>query len=177
MNFFQILESGFVQREKLAVQQNLESAEARHKDEQSKLEKRLRDKLKAQPESSREKIKADHERKLSEAKKKFLREMEEIEAKQSKLSTSHLEELRNKLAAEKEFELKQQAERLNAKARREMETLRQRFNLIQKSGALERSPSASESELSLEVIKSFFTIWSRKLEVFGFRSLWQNKVM
>jgi hypothetical protein len=41
--------------------------------------------------------------------------------------------------------------RLNAKAKRELETLRQRFNLIQKSGALERSPSASESELSMEV--------------------------
>jgi hypothetical protein len=48
------------------------------------LEKRLRDKLKVQLENSREKIKADHERKLSEAKKKCLREIEEIEVKQSR---------------------------------------------------------------------------------------------
>ena len=46
--FLQILEAGYSQREKLSVQQSLESAEVRHKEELSKLEKRLRDKLKAQ---------------------------------------------------------------------------------------------------------------------------------
>ena len=104
-----------------------------------------------QLENSREKIKADHERKLSEAKKKFLREMEEIEAKQLRTSETCLEEMKRKLNEEKDVELKQQADKLNAKAKRELETLRQRFSLIQKSGALERSPSQSESELSFEV--------------------------
>ena len=107
----QILEAGFAQREKLSIQESLESAETKHKDELSKLEKRLRDKLKAQLENSREKIKADFERKLSESKKKLVREIEEVEAKQSKLSESSMEELRRKLTEEKEAELKVQADR------------------------------------------------------------------
>jgi hypothetical protein len=52
---------------------------------------------------------------------------------------------------EKEAELKSQADKLNAKAKRELEALRQRFRIMQSAGALERSPSASESELSMEV--------------------------
>lgn len=92
---------------------------------------------------------------MSEAKKKYLREIEEAEAKQSKTTESCLEELKKKLIEEKEIELKQQADKLTAKSKRDIETLRQRFSLIQKSGALERSPSQSESELSLEV-HSFF---------------------
>jgi hypothetical protein len=83
------------------VQQSVEAAEARLKEELSKQEKRLRDKLKVQLDNSREKIKADHERKLSEAKKKFLREIEEAEAKQSKQTEAALEELRRKLEYEK----------------------------------------------------------------------------
>ena len=52
---------------------------------------------------------------------------------------------------EKEAELKSQADKLNAKAKRELEALRQRFRIMQTTVALERSPSASESELSMEV--------------------------
>ncbi len=58
---------------------------------------------------------------------------------------------RRKLLEEKEAELKSQADKLNAKAKRELEALRQRFRIMQSAGALERSPSASESELSMEV--------------------------
>jgi hypothetical protein len=62
---------------------------------------------------------------------------------------------RRKLQEEKEAELKSQADKLNAKAKRELDALRQRFRIMQTAGALERSPSASESELSMEVFNYF----------------------
>lgn len=150
----QILEAGFVQREKLSVQTNLDAAETRHKDELTKLEKRLQEKLKQQLENSREKIRSDWEKKLTDLRTKMKTEIEEIKREQTQLSEAALEQLKQKMTEEREVAMKAQADKLNAKAKRELDGLRQRFRIMQTTGALDRSPSVSESELSIESPRS-----------------------
>ena len=71
-------------------------------------------------ENSREKIKADYERKLVDSKVKLQRELDDVQSKQNKLSETSLEEVKKKLMEEKEADLKSQADKLNAQAKREL---------------------------------------------------------
>ena len=62
------------------------------------------------------------------------------------------EDLKNKYDEDKESALKMQYQELTLKSKREMDALRSRFKMMQTTGALlDRSPSCSESEMSLEV--------------------------
>ena len=61
-------------------------------------------------------------------------------------------DLRKKFEQDRENCLKTQQQQLNMKAKRDLDALRKRFKMMQTTGALERSPSCSESELSAEVI-------------------------
>ena len=66
------------------------------------------------------------------------------------LLTETIEKERTQFKEEKDRALKAQADRLSHKAKQEVDSLRARFKMMQNAGALDRSPSASESELSLE---------------------------
>ena len=61
-------------------------------------------------------------------------------------------DLRKKFEQDRENCLKTQQQQLTMKAKRDIDALRKRFKMMQTTGALERSPSCSESELSAEVI-------------------------
>ena len=61
-------------------------------------------------------------------------------------------DLRKKFEQDRENCLKTQQQQLTMKAKRDLDALRKRFKMMQTTGALERSPSCSESELSAEVI-------------------------
>ena len=60
-------------------------------------------------------------------------------------------DLRKKFEQDRENCLKTQQQQLTMKAKRDIDALRKRFKMMQTTGALERSPSCSESELSAEV--------------------------
>merc|ERR1711915_78615 len=55
-----------------------------------------------------------------------------------------------KLEEDKQLEIENTKERLKKNSKLEMETLRSRFKIMQTTGTLERSPSVSESEFSIE---------------------------
>ena len=55
------------------------------------------------------------------------------------------------LEEEKKTLLRNQESELQMRAKLEVDTLRSRFKIMQSSGALDRSPSTSESELPIEV--------------------------
>ena len=61
------------------------------------------------------------------------------------------EELKQKCEADREMALKNQHQQMILKSKSELDALRKRFKMMQTAGALERSPSCSESELSIEV--------------------------
>ena len=51
----------------------------------------------------------------------------------------------------KQFELEEVKEKVRKKSKMEIETLRSRFKMMQATGTMERSPSVSESEFTMEV--------------------------
>ena len=73
-------------------------------------------------------------------------------------------DLRKKFEQDRENCLKTQHQQLTMKAKRDIDALRKRFKMMQTTGALERSPSCSESELSAEVI--YFVIIILKVKIF-----------
>ena len=82
------------------------------------------------------------------------------------------EDLKNKYDEDKESALKMQYQELTMKSKREMDALRSRFKMMQTTGALlDRSPSCSESEMSLEVsISSAIHFGYRFLSIFFLKS-------
>ena len=84
-------------------------------------------------------------------KNQFEREYEELQHRQQEISAAAVELERQKFTTEQNKALQLQAKQLRAKFKCDMDGLRARFKMMQTAGALDRSPSASESELSLEV--------------------------
>ena len=81
-------------------------------------------------------------------------------------------DLRKKFEQDRENALKTQQQQLTMKAKRDIDALRKRFKMMQTTGALERSPSCSESELSAEVIILYsggrLRFYGSKIETFPF---------
>ena len=153
----QILEAGFAQREKHAVEKCEE-------DLTKKFESNVQA-IRDEHEQDKEKFKNDQEEALTEKLNAL------TIAQDSKLRVM-LEEAKatveKKCTEDKELALKQQHQQLTMKAKREVDALRARFKVMQSTGALlDRSPSVSESDsLSLEVSLSkqtalFFNASSR----------------
>ena len=88
---------------------------------------------------------------IQEMKNQFEREYEELQHRQQEISAAAVELERQKFTTEQNKALQLQAKQLRAKFKCDMDGLRARFKMMQTAGALDRSPSASESELSLEV--------------------------
>ena len=93
----------------------------------------------------------DKEKTVQEMKNQFEREYEELQNRQQEISAAAVELERQKFAEERNLALQQQAKQMRAKFKCDMDGLRTRFKMMQTAGALDRSPSTSESELSLEV--------------------------
>ena len=93
-------------------------------------------------------------------KNQFEREYEELQNRQQEISAAAVELERKKFTEEQNKALQLQAKQLRAKFKCDMDGLRARFKMMQTAGALDRSPSASESELSLEVSEDIFVrLW------------------
>ena len=88
---------------------------------------------------------------IHEMKRQFEREYEELQNRQQEISAAAVELERQKFAEERNLALQLQAKQLRAKFKCDMDGLRARFKMMQTTGALDRSPSTSESELSIEV--------------------------
>jgi hypothetical protein len=147
----QILEAGFVQREKLALQQYEDELTSKFQSQLADSRSHWELEQSKVIEALKEDQQANYSKQLSELDKLQKNNIEQMAHKAS-------EELRQKFDEDREAAMKQQHHQLTLKAKRELDALRYRFKMMQTTGAFEqRSPSASESELSLEVlIKSDF---------------------
>ena len=82
----------------------------------------------------------------------FLKRLEQKEAE----FVERLREEMSKFDKLKEEEVAETKDRMRKQSKSEMESLRSRFKVMHSAGAaMTRSPSISESELSIEVITSF----------------------
>ena len=93
----------------------------------------------------------DKEDSIQDMKKQYEREYEELQNRQQDISAAAVELERQKFIEEQNKALQLQAKQMRSKFKCDMDGLRARFKMMQTTGALDRSPSASESELSLEV--------------------------
>ena len=146
----QILETGFAQREKLAIQKTESEMLARSAQEVQQMSMEFGKKLINELEKADEASKEEARERLESMERKHAEEVAELQAKHEELMAEAVERERASLLEDKERALKAQADRLAGKAKQELDSLRARFKMMQNSGALDRSPSASESELSLE---------------------------
>ena len=149
----QILGAGFSQREKLSLQKCEEELKSQFENELAEQRKnwdleRQRALLDMEQEQ-----KLDYEAKLSQLDSSHQKAVEELVKRAN-------EDLRQKLEEERETALKNQQLQLKMKAKNEIDALRKRFKMMQTTGALDRSPSCSESELSIEVNFKIFLISS-----------------
>ena len=107
-----------------------------------------------------ENLRKEKEAEIQEMKNQFEREYEELQNRQQEISAAAVELERKKFTEEQNKALQLQAKQLRAKFKCDMDGLRARFKMMQTAGALDRSPSASESELSLEVSEDIFVrLW------------------
>ena len=110
-----------------------------------------------------ENLRKEKEAEIQEMKNQFEREYEELQNRQQEISAAAVELERKKFTDEQNKALQLQAKQLRAKFKCDMDGLRARFKMMQTAGALDRSPSASESELSLEVSEDIFIRLQYKL--------------
>ena len=115
-----------------------------------------------------ENLRKEKEAEIQEMKNQFEREYEELQNRQQEISAAAVELERKKFTEEQNKALQLQAKQLRAKFKCDMDGLRARFKMMQTAGALDRSPSASESELSLEVSEDIIIRLRYKLR-FKFR--------
>ena len=141
----QILEAGFSQREKLSLQ---------------KLEEELALKFKTDLEQEKQTWNTEKCAVLKTIKDEHRTEFEAKLAELESMQNSNIEnmvqkaaeDLKKKYDEDKESALKMQYQELTMKSKRELDALKSRFKMMQTTGALlDRSPSVSESEMSLEV--------------------------
>ena len=140
----QILEAGFSQREKLAVQKCEEELTEKFEKEIDKAKEASEENIIEALETLKEKQRVEMEAKILEIDLEHKIALENMVKKAT-------EDLQKKYQEEKESALKMQEQKLTMKAKREVDGLRKRFKVMQTTGAFERSPSCSESEVSIEV--------------------------
>ena len=115
-------------------------AEQKNEEMMSRLEE-LRQKMVDSSQTSTERLKAKLEKEFNAR----LAVKEEEMRKQLEVEKQKFENV-------KQMEVEEVREKVRKKSKMEMESLRSRFKMMQTAGTLEtRSPSLSESELSLEV--------------------------
>ena len=147
------------------------------------------EKLSLELTKAEDRLKATHKKDLEELKQRkneeMLQRMEEVRQKMLDSSQLSVERMKTKLErqqlqrlAEKEeelrvnfankisefedaklFELEEVKEKVRKKSKMEIETLRSRFKMMQATGTMERSPSVSESEFTMEVSLKDFLLW------------------
>jgi len=146
-----ILEAGFSERQRMALQDleaklaeehriQVESLASQKNDEMMSRLEELRQKMVDSSQTSTERLKAKLEKEFSAR----------LVAKEEELQ-KQLEVEKQKFENVKQMEVEEVREKVRKKSKMEMESLRSRFKMMQTAGTLEtRSPSLSESELSLE---------------------------
>ncbi len=140
----QILEAGFSQRERLSLQKCEDDIKAKFSTEMQGQKQNLElEKAKAL-----DKLRQDMQKEFQETLASMEKGQSEMLHKSVQKAT---EELRQKFEEDKNESLKLQHKQLTKKSKCEIDALRKRFKMMQTTGAFDRSPSCSESELSIEV--------------------------
>eukprot|EP00096_Caligus_rogercresseyi_P015612 TRINITY_DN8085_c0_g1_i1.p1 TRINITY_DN8085_c0_g1~~TRINITY_DN8085_c0_g1_i1.p1 ORF type:complete len:741 (+),score=260.33 TRINITY_DN8085_c0_g1_i1:295-2223(+) len=134
-----ILESGFIQREKLSIKTREEELRALFDSE-----------LIEAKEALTQELEEGFASKAAAASEGFKANLARMEADKEAEWRARLETERKSWLERKSKEIQAEVERANIIAKKEIDVLRSRFKIMQASGAMERSPSASESELSME---------------------------
>ncbi len=145
----QILEAGFAEREKLAVEKCREEMKSSCDEQVSKAVAELQSDQKRELEDSRAKFETclskrdeDFEKRLEASLSEAREEAKAEEAKALEVQKAAMEEERARA-------LKAQADRMERRTRQEVEAMRLKFKMMTNAAIDSRSPSASESELSM----------------------------
>ena len=165
----QILEAGFSQREKLSLQEHERQLEEKFEAERQKLLEGRELEFQLTLNKLKEDLQQEKDAEIKELKLRFEREYEELQNRQQEISDAAVEIERGKFNEEMKHNLAAQAKQVRAKYKSEVEGLRQRFKMMQTAGAIERSPSCSESEF-FEVKSLFFGCYQYIIQ---FRAFWR----
>lgn len=121
-----------------------------HKDELEVLKENKNDEMLLRMEELRQKMVDSSQLSVDRLKVKLEKEQcQKLVQKEEEMKIKFERELL-KLEEDKQLEIENTKERLKKNSKLEMETLRSRFKIMQTTGTLERSPSVSESEFSIE---------------------------
>eukprot|EP00092_Neocalanus_flemingeri_P034467 GFUD01037478.1.p1 GENE.GFUD01037478.1~~GFUD01037478.1.p1 ORF type:complete len:1402 (+),score=479.73 GFUD01037478.1:84-4289(+) len=144
------LEADFQERQKTELSQLEEKLREHHRKELEALKESKNEEMLTRMEEMRQKMVDSSQLSVGRLKtkletvqnQKILQKEEEMKARFN-LELTKLEDV-------KLMEIEEAKEKVKKKSRMEMETLRSRFKIMQTTGTLERSPSVSESEFSIE---------------------------
>eukprot|EP00095_Tigriopus_kingsejongensis_P007557 maker-scaffold104_size368486-snap-gene-2.42 protein:Tk07557 transcript:maker-scaffold104_size368486-snap-gene-2.42-mRNA-1 annotation:"rb1-inducible coiled-coil protein 1" len=150
----QILESGFAQRERLAIEKREAELDVEHDRLIQDLHVKHMNEIEAEVKAISDRLAADQQRALDEINQEHRAQIQEIELEYEEELQEKIAQEQKRLEQDKDKTLKTQAEKMSVKARQEVENLRSRFKMIQSSSGLDRTPTTSESELSIESPRS-----------------------
>ena len=149
-----ILEVGFSERQKLALCDLEEGLKKDHRAEMEALARERNEEMMERLEELRQRLVDSSQTSLERCKEKMGREFEERMRRREAEFDERLAREREELDQARAREVEEAAEKVRKKSKLEMESLRSRFRYMQTTCTMDRSPSVSESELSLEVIMS-----------------------
>merc|ERR1712106_693620 len=144
------LEADFKERQALHLTQLEEKLREEHRKELETLKESKNEEMLQRMEEMRQKMVDSTQLSVGRLKTRFEKEQnQKLVEKEVEMKAKFEVEL-TKLEDVKLMEIEEAKERVKKKSKMEMETLRSRFKIMQTTGTLERSPSVSESEFSIE---------------------------
>merc|ERR1712106_1130017 len=147
------LEADFKERQALHLTKLEEKLREEHRKELEALKESKNEEMLQRMEEMRQKMVDSTQLSVGRLKTRFEKEQnQKLVEKEVEMKAKFEVEL-TKLEDVKLMEIEEAKERVKKKSKMEMETLRSRFKIMQTTGTLERSPSVSESEFSIEGTK------------------------
>lgn len=149
----QILEAGFTEREKLAVNKCREEMEAVMEERERAVQERLERAHEREKGEIRTTLGEEEKTRIQEREEGWKMQLEDALRKKDDEAAARLQEARRLWEEEKAKAMKQREVELTIKAKKELDSLRSRFKVMQSASGMARSPTSSESELPTEVRK------------------------
>ena len=147
----QTLTAEFQERQATELAQLEDKLRKDHKKEIEALKEQKNEEMLTRMEEMRQKMVDSSQLSVGRLKIKLEKEQDQkILKKEDEMKLKFEKELA-KVEEFKQMEIEDAKEKVKKKSKLEMETLRSRFKIMQTTGTLERSPSVSESEFSIEV--------------------------
>lgn len=146
----QTLTAEFQERQATELSQLEDKLRKDHKNEMDTLKEQKNEEMLTRMEEMRQKMVDSSQLSVGRLKIKLEKEQEQKLLKKEDEMKLKFEKELAKVEEFKQIEIEDAKEKVKKKSKLEMETLRSRFKIMQTTGTLERSPSVSESEFSIE---------------------------